>query len=158
VEIEARVAEAAELFRSENEDVRGHPKFRLVVDDARGWLRVAPVRYDVIVTDCTNIQYRSNGDLYTVDYFRLMKDRLSPGGAAAAWVPATGIREADLKPLLRSFREVFPHTSVWFMNTLPTDFLIVVGTPEALAVDLHAMEERMHHPPVARDLARVGLA
>jgi pimeloyl-ACP methyl ester carboxylesterase len=102
VEIEGRVRAAAEHFPSENANVWTHPRFRLVLDDARSWLRVADVRYDVIVTDCTNIQYRSNGDLYTVDYFRLLRDRLTPDGLAAAWVPANGIRDADLRTLLRS--------------------------------------------------------
>jgi spermidine synthase len=158
VEIEARVPAAADFFRSENHSVRADPRFRLLIDDARSCLRVASPGYDVIVTDCTNIQYRSNGDLYTVDYFRLMKDRLTPTGVAAAWVPANGIREADLKTLLRSFRAVFPHTSVWFMNTLPTDFLIVVGTPGMLDIDLEQLRQRMRRPEVAEDLAAVGLA
>jgi spermidine synthase len=158
VEIEAGVPAAAECFRSQNAGVLAHPHFRLIVDDARSWLRVAPVRYDVIVTDCTNIQYRANGDLYTTDYFRLLRDRLAAGGLAAAWVPANGIQDADLRTLLRSFREVFPHTTVWYMNALATDFLIVVGTPGPLAVDLERLRQRMQAPGVAGDLAVVGLA
>jgi len=158
VEIEGRVPGAADLFRSENHGILAHPRFRLVLDDARSWLRVAPVPYDVIVTDCTNIQYRSNGDLYTTDYFNLMRGCLRPGGLAAAWVPANGIREDDLKTLLRSFRAVFPHTSIWYMNTLPTDFLIVVGTPARLDINIERLEERMRRPDVANDLAAVGLA
>ena len=158
VEIEAGVPAAADLFRSQNDGVSGNPDFRLILDDARSWLRVAQMPYDVIVTDCTNIQYRSNGDLYTVDYFRLMKERLNPDGLAAAWVPANGIRDDDLRTLLRSFRVVFPHASVWFMNTLPTDFLIVVGTPEVLEIDLEQLRSRMSCPGVREDLAAVGLA
>jgi spermidine synthase len=158
VEIERAVPAAARHFYSENQGVLGHPRFRLVVDDARSWLRVAPAAYDVIVTDCTNIQYKSNGDLYTVEYFRLMKDRLTARGVAAAWVPANGIDGTDLKTLLRSFREVFPHTSIWFMNTLATDFLIVVGTPGELTIDLDQWRERMSRPGVREDLAAVGLA
>jgi spermidine synthase len=157
VEIERAVPAAADLFRSENHGVRAHPRFRLIIDDARSWLRVAPTRYDAIVTDCTNIQYKSNGDLYTVDYFRLLKGRLTARGVAAAWVPANGIDGADLKTLLRSFHEVFPHTSVWFMNTLATDFLIVVGTPDVLDIDLDRLRQRMSLPAVAGDLAAVGL-
>lgn len=158
VEIEAAVPGAAAWFESENHGVLGRPHYRLVVDDVRSWLRVTPDCYDVIATDCTNVQYRSNGDLYTVDYFRLMKGRLRPDGLAAAWVPANGIDPADLKTLLRSFREVFPHTSVWYMNTLPTDFLIVIGSPGPLAIDLERLRERMQKPAVAADLAAVGLA
>jgi hypothetical protein len=127
------------------------------VDDARSWLQLAPRGYDVIVTDCTNIQYRSNGDLYTIDYFRLMQDRLAGNGIAAAWVPANGIAERDLKTLLRSFRAVFPHTSVWFMNSLPTDFLIVIGTTAKLTIDFDQLSHHMQEPAIAQDLALVGL-
>src|SRR5262249_543997 len=99
-----------------------------------------------------------NGDLYTVEYFHLMRDRLSANGVAAAWVPANGIKCEELKTLLRSFRAVFPHTSIWFMNTLATDFLIVVGTPRQLQIDLIRLRERMDRPAVDDDLAAVGLA
>jgi hypothetical protein len=119
---------------------------------------VARVGYDVIVTDCTNIQYRSNGDLYTTEYFDLMKRRLAPGGLAAAWVPANGIGDADLKTLLRSFRAVFPHTSVWYMNSVATDWLIVVGSPDVLQIDLARLAKRMAVPAVHDDLASAGLA
>ena len=136
VEIERAVPSAADNFAVRKPRRSGHPHFHLIVDDARSWLRVAPVHYDVIATDCTNLQYKSSGDLYTVDYFRLMKERLTDHGLAAAWVPANGIDPDDLKTLFRSFQAVFPHTSVWFMNTLATDFLIVIGTPHQLAIDL----------------------
>jgi spermidine synthase len=111
----------------------------------------------VIVTDCTNIGYRSNADLYTVDYFRLIKDRLADAGLAAAWVPANGIADQDLKTLLRTWHQVFPHTSVWYMNTRPTDFLIVVGTQGILDIDLDSLRRRMLVPAIAQDLYSVGL-
>ncbi len=157
VEIERCVPGAAELFVSENHEIIGQPNYRLIFDDARAWLHAAPEPYDVIVTDCTNIQYRSNGDLYTTDYFHLMRDRLTQQGVAAAWVPANGIREEDLQTLLRSFQAVFPHTSVWYINTLPTDFLIVVGTQTPLRIDLADWSARMHSPGVYADLAAVGI-
>jgi spermidine synthase len=157
VEIEGRVPGAAAHFLSENHGVLDAPNYRLILDDARSWLCVAPQTYDVIVTDCTNIQYRANGDLYTTDYFQLMRGRLTPEGVAAAWVPANGIAPADLKTLLRSFHAVFPHTSVWFMNALPTDFVIVVGTPESLRVDLSAWHRRMQRPGVSVDLIGAGI-
>ena len=158
VEIERAVPHASGLFTSENHGVRRFPRFHMVYDDARSWLRVAPQPYDVIVTDCTNIQYKSNGDLYTVEYFQLMHDRLTPQGIAAAWVPANGIDGADLKTLLRTFQSVFPHTSLWFMNSLPTDFLIVVGTPGPLSIDMDQVRQRMEAPEVRKDLASMGLA
>jgi spermidine synthase len=158
VEIEPAVPAAARHFVSENHGILGKRGFTLILDDARSWLRVAPTPYDVIVTDCTNVQYKSNGDLYTREYFELMRRQLAERGVAAAWVPANGIEEPDLKMLLRSFQAVFPHTSVWHMNCLPTDFLIVVGTPGPLEIDLQCWAMRMAHLEVSQDLERVGLA
>jgi spermidine synthase len=157
VEIERAVSAAATQFTSENHGVFASPCFHLILDDARSWLRLASVRYDAIVTDCTNIQYKSNSDLYTVDYFGLIKERLAPGGVAAAWVPADGIDEADLKTLIRSFAKVFPHTSIWFMNTLATDFLIVVGTPHELSINMTSLCLRMAAPPLKADLESIHL-
>jgi hypothetical protein len=43
------------------------------------------------------------------------------------------------------------------MNRVPTDFLIVVGTPGPLQVDLESLGQRMANPAVRADLKRVGL-
>jgi spermidine synthase len=161
VEIEPRVAEAYRLFDTENKGMVGpeHDRFdfRLVLDDARAWLHVAPEKYDVIVTDVTSIQYRGNGNLYTTDYFRLMRDNLNPGGLACAWVPISGITPQQLRILVRSFQVVYPHTSLWYMINLPTDFAILVGSPDRLSIDLADAARRMSAPLVQRDLAQVGM-
>jgi len=161
-EIEPKVPQAYRLFDSENHGLVGpnHERvdFHLVLDDARAWLQVAPVRYDAIVTDVTSLQYRGNGNLYTTDYFRLMRDRLTPDGLGCAWVPASGITPEQLKILIRSFREVYPHTSVWYILNLPTDFVILVGTPGPLAIRLDQVEARMSQPRVQRDLQHIGMA
>ncbi len=159
-EIEPWVPQAFDLFASENALIVG-PKhdrhdFRLILDDARSWLHAAPEPYDVIVTDVTSIQYRGNGNLYTTDYFELMKSRLTPEGVTAAWVPATGITPQQLKILVRTFQSVYPHTSVWYMINMATDFVILVGTPQPLAIDLADWSRRMSSTLVARDLVRVG--
>ncbi|UCG16642.1 MAG: fused MFS/spermidine synthase [Phycisphaerales bacterium] len=160
VEIEPRVADTHDLFVSENHGMVGpnqnRPNFQLIIDDARGWLHVAPRKYDMILTDMTSIQYRGNGNLYTTDFFRLMQDKLNEGGLSCAWVPITGVTAEQLKIVLRSFQEVYPHTSVWYMLNLPTDFVILVGTPQPLSIDLSMITRRMQRPLVQRDLAVIG--
>ncbi|MCP4250756.1 MAG: hypothetical protein GY778_27275 [bacterium] len=161
VEIEPRVVDAYRLFESENHGLVGpdHERldFHLILDDARAWLQVASEPYDVIVTDVTSIQYRGNGNLYTAEYFRLMRERLAPDGLGCAWVPLTGVTPEQLEILVRSFQDVYPHTSIWYMINLPTDFVILVGSPKHLAVDLRTIAERMTRPAVQGDLAAVGL-
>jgi spermidine synthase len=161
VEIEPRVPEAYDVFKSENHGQVGpnHNSihFRLILDDARAWLTVAPYRYDVIVTDLTSIQYRGNSNLYTTGAFRLMQQQLNPGGIGSAWVPITGITPEALKVIIRTFKSVFEHTSVWYMVNLPTDFVILIGTEQPLDYPLDNIEQRMQIPLVQRDLATIGM-
>ncbi len=161
VEIEPRVPDAFRLFQTENGGQVGpaHDRvnFRLILDDARAWLHVAPEKYDVIVTDLTSIQYRGNGNLYTAECFRLMQQQLNAGGIGAAWVPITGISPRALRVLVRTFESVFPHTSVWYAINLPTDFVILVGTASKLELRLDDIAARMKLPLVQRDLARIGM-
>ncbi len=161
VEIEPRVVDAYHLFESENHGIVGPEHdtvhFRLILDDARAWLEVAPRRYDVIVTDLTSIQYRGNGNLYTAEAFGLMQSQLNPGGIGAAWVPITGITPEALKLVIRTFQSVFEHTSVWYMINLPTDFVIVIGTERPLSFPIVDIERRMAASRVRRDLAPIGM-
>jgi len=166
VEIERAVPAAAEFFLAQNHGLvnlragldPGRRDYRLILDDARSWLHLAPEAYDVIVDDLTSIQYRGNGNLYTRECFALMRDRLTADGIGCAWVPITGIELEPLKILVRTFQAVFPHTSVWYMSNTVNDFVILVGTPDGLMIDLDDWRERMAEQWVAQDLAAVGLA
>jgi hypothetical protein len=135
----------------------GSTDYRLILDDARSWLHLADVKYDVIVNDLTSLQYRGNGNLYTVECFELIKACLTPTGLGCAWVPITGVDPEPLKMIFRTFRAVFPHTSVWYMNNEVNDFVILVGAPQPLRISLDEWRFRMSDPLVEEDLAEVGL-
>ncbi len=161
VEIEPKVPAAYKLFLSENQGMVGpgmdRPNFRLVLEDARAWLHVAPQPYDVIVTDVTSIQYRGNGNLYTVEYFELMKRDLAPGGLGCAWVPVTGVTPEQLRILVRSFAAAYEHVGIWYVLNMATDFVILVGGDAPTTIPLDRMTTGMNRPLVASDLARVGI-
>jgi spermidine synthase len=165
VEIEPAVPAAGHLFRRQNAGIptlyagldKANTSFTLILDDARSWFHLAPQPYDVIVDDLTSIQYRGNGNLYTRECFELIRNQLTPDGIGCAWVPVTGIGTEPLRMVVRTFRSVFPHTSVWYMNNHVNDFVILVGTPEPLMIDIADWEMRMAERYVARDLAFVDL-
>ncbi|MCP4592633.1 MAG: hypothetical protein GY842_18015 [bacterium] len=165
VEIERAVPAGARYFVKQNGGVVslaagldvGRKDFRLILDDARSWLHRATEPYDVIVDDLTSIQYRGNGNLFTVECFELIKRNLTPNGIGCAWVPLTGVDPEPLRVVVRSFREAFPHTSIWYMSNLVNDFIILVGTPGPLELDLEDWSRRMAEPAVADDLQLVEL-
>jgi len=164
VEIEPKVAAASTLFYQQNAGIvglqegrSGRTDYHIILDDARSWLNLADQPYDVIVDDLTSMQYRGNGNLYTRECFELIRDRLTPDGVGCAWVPITGVDLEPLQMVIRTFADVFDHTSVWYMNNVVNDFVILVGTPQPLSIDLELWESRLADPMVTNDLAIVGL-
>ena len=157
VEIEPEVPRSAYLMPEQNFSVLDHPDFTLLINDARDHLHVGTRAYDVIATDVTNLQYKQNGNLYTVEYFELMKSSLKPGGIACAWIPMAAIDARELKILMRGFQEVFPHATLWFMNHTHTNFGILIGTPSKLSIDYDRLEEGFSRPEVAKNMELIGM-
>jgi spermidine synthase len=143
VEIEEKILEAAPLFRDVNRASYADPALNVVLDDARNYIDFTDERFDVIVTDVTNLKYKRNPYLYTRDYFRIMQDALEEDGIAAAWLPVGGLSFEDLRTLIATFDAVFPHTTVWFFTPYPTHFVILVGTPGDTKVDIGKLAQRM---------------
>ena len=150
VEIEQKIIDAAPLFSNVNYDSYADPKLEIVLDDARNYIDTTDDKFDVIVTDVTNLKYKRNPYLYTREYFEIMRDGLSPDGVAAAWLPVGGLSFSDLRILIATFDNVFPHTTVWYFTQFPTHFIILVGTPEPTLVNMAELEEKMGK--VKRDL------
>lgn len=157
VEIEPMVPASSDWFVDQNHGVTEHPDFHLILNDARDHLHLTSRRYDVISTDVTNLQYKQNGNLYTREYFQLMKDRLSDGGIACAWIPMGSISEVDFKILIKSFLAVYPHTTLWYMNHAKTGFGILIGTPEPLEIDMRRLEEGFANIKVREDLEKIQM-
>jgi spermidine synthase len=140
VEIENKIIEAAHLFEKVNHHSYNNKKLDIIIDDARNYIDVVDEKYDVIVTDVTNLKYKRNPYLYTQEYFEIMKKSLNEKGIAAAWLPIGGLSFNDLKILIRTFDLVFPHTTLWYFTQYPTHFIIAIGTPEELKVNLDKLE------------------
>jgi spermidine synthase len=156
VEIEPEVVKAAHLFEMQNYGVIDEPLLNVVLNDARNHLYVTRKKYDVISTDATNLLYKQNGSLYTREYFELMKDRLEEGGVACAWIPIS-LNDQQFGTLVETFRVVFPRTTLWFMDQLPTTFAVLIGTPGRIEFDYVRMKRAFEIEKVRADLAEIGI-
>lgn len=157
VEIEEAVPNAASLLTDQNYGVINNPHFHLLINDARDHLHITDKRYDVISTDVTNLSYKQNSSLYTVEYFQLMKDRLNEGGIACAWIPMAAVTTEELQTLMHSFQQVFEHATLWFMNHTHTNFGILIGTPGLLKMDFARFQAGFADPQIAESLGQIGM-
>ena len=107
------------------------------------------------MTDVTNLKYKRNPYLYTREYFEIMRDALSEDGVAAAWLPVGGLSFNDLRTLIATFDSVFPNTTAWYFTQFPTHFIILVGTPQPLHLDVPTLTSRI--PKVESDLRSLNV-
>jgi len=71
-----------QIFR----DIFDAPRTRLVIDDARRLLYRDDTEYDVMLMDPLRETTIYSNNIYSQEFFRLMKRRLKPGGVAMVWV------------------------------------------------------------------------
>lgn len=144
-------------YNRQGQPVLLDPRYSVIYDDVRSYLRFSPRRYDIIATDCTDLRYKTNANLYDYEYFQLCRDRLTSGGMVVVWMPLGGLTTDTLRLALRTFQKVFPHFAIWYMNNEPTHYALLVGTPEPLQLDYRLIAGRLKDKAVAADLAELRL-
>lgn len=154
VELSEGVVEASRFFESVNHNVLEDPRVHLVVGDGRNYLAMTDDRYDVISCDPIHPTLGS-GALYTRDFFELMRDHLKPGGAAVQYLPFHKLSRTDFAMLIRTFRSVFPHGTVWNGS----GHGVLLGTLEPTVFDIDRLERmNAESPELAAELGRWGFA
>jgi predicted membrane-bound spermidine synthase len=114
-------------------------RFRFFVGDGRTHVRRAADRYDVIEADALRPSSAYAGNLYSLEYFALLRRSLAPGGFAVSWLPTERARDT----LVHSF----PHV------LLLGD--VGIGSDSPIAFDRDALLARCDEPRV-RDYYRAA--
>jgi spermidine synthase len=91
-------------------------------------------RYDVVTADVIHPIYAGSGNLYSVEYFRLIRSVLNPGGMVLQWTAGT---DAEYKIIARTFLSVFPQTTVW------ADGSLLVGMVDPLQLRREDFERKL---------------
>lgn len=134
------------------------PRWKVLVDDARSYLRFTDTKYDVIATDCTDLRYKSNANLYDLEYFELCREAITDRGLVVVWMPLAGLNEKAFRSALRTFQEVFPEMGVWYFTNQPTHYCLLIGGKGPVKIDYQAVTKAVTLPKVSEDLEEIGLS
>lgn len=113
IELVPGVADAVDAFDRWNDAFYRDPRVEMVVDDGRNYLLGTADRFDVIVSDLFVPWHAGTGDLYSVEHFRIARQRLAPGGLFAQWLPGYQLSVEELRSIVASFLEVFSTATMW---------------------------------------------
>jgi spermidine synthase len=156
VELEPKVIAAGHLFDHVNNRPLEDPRLRLIVDDARTYLRVNLTQYDMIISEPSHPWVPGVANLFTQQFFELGRSRLKDDGVFVQWLQIYQLSTDSLRSVLATYKSVFPHVMVFRVGgaTQGKD-LILVGSRAPLTLD--HISERMSDPRAAAELARIQI-
>ena len=149
VELSDSVRKGAGFFTHVNYDLLSRPNVRLRVDDGRNFLSLTRDRFDVATADLIQPEHAGAGNLYSREYFTLVRNALADGGLALQWI---GHRpDTQYKLIMRTFLEVFPETTLWL------DGQLMVGSRTPFTLSPALIDAKRARPETRAALDEVGL-
>lgn len=153
VEISPAVIEAARLFKADNRNAVDDPRTHVHIDDAKTFMALAPIKYDLIVSVPSNPWVTGVSGLFTRDFFQLVDKHLTDDGVLVQWIHTYESNRELVRLVMRTLHDTFPHATTW----LGPEDLVMVASRKPLSFDAAAVAARMARPDVKADLARVEI-
>jgi spermidine synthase len=158
VELEPAVIEAAKFFQDKNiRDMARTIESKIITIDARAHLKTS-LAYDLIVSQPSEPWVPGSSSLFTVEFFRLMRQRLKGDGLAAQWLQLYGLNKKDFLSALKTFSEVFPDTVIFHQPGAGEILLVGAKTHESLAhIDSDTYKVAFLSSSCRQELAKAGI-
>ncbi len=154
VEICSGVIEPARRYFSKmNNGVLDDPRLHLIIQDGKNFVRLTDNTYDIIYSGPIHPQSnQGSAALYTKDFFEDCRKRLTPGGIHCVWLPMH-ISPEDFKVIVKSFQQVYPHSSMWLTTCTPNTIIHthLIGSNEPLTIDYQRVNEQLRKGKVNAD-------
>jgi spermidine synthase len=155
LEIEPAMKEAAVFFNEKNGKVLEDPRVRLIATDGRNYIVGTPNRYDVIASEPSNPWIAGIANLYTREFYEVVKSKLTDDGVFAQWFHNYSTSPDDFRMVFRTFGEAFPHVTLWIMKE--SDFLLVGSKQEQVFEYPKLREVFEQNPALKAGLKSLGL-
>jgi spermidine synthase len=145
----------------------------VVYDDGRHFLSTTREKFDIITSDPIDPWVKGCAALNTVEYYRMCRDHLNPGGNVSLWFPLNEGNLDTARSLIATFFQVFPQGILWTneLKGVGLDAMwsttgegygydaILFGQAEPTVIDLDAFQKRLDRPDhkaVKESLLEVG--
>jgi len=138
VELESAVLEAASYFEAGNDSILEKPNVTAIVNDGRNYLLLTENRFDVILSEPSNPFIPGAAKLFTREFYRMAKSRLSDEGIYAQWIPLYGFDETSFKSVLKAFVSEFPESLLFNYSR---GSLVVLGFKQVPKIDVRKIKE-----------------
>jgi predicted membrane-bound spermidine synthase len=129
-------------------------RVRTHVEDGRFYLLTRAAKYDLITGEPPPPRVAGVVDLYTREYFALLKAHLAEGGIASYWLPVSELRASETRAIVAAFCSAFEDCSLWSASGL--DWMLVGSRGAAYSPGPERLWRQWRDPGVSAELSAVG--
>ncbi|MCA9623687.1 MAG: fused MFS/spermidine synthase, partial [Myxococcales bacterium] len=148
-EISPAIVEAARhYFAGPNRDSLADPRVSLSLNDGRNLLLLTPHRYDLVTIEVSSVWFAGAANLYSEEFYRLVRSRLSDTGILQQWVQLHHIRRQELAVTLRTVRRAFDHVALFVSGGQG----IIVASGQPLVASAPRLDALAKRPEIAATL------
>ncbi len=122
---------------SRHSSVLEDKRVRVIPTDGRNYILATPKFYDVITAEPSNPWIAGIANLYTREFYQVIKSKIKDDGIFAQWFHNYSMSPDDFRMVFRTFAEAFPHVSLWSMKE--SDFLLI-GSKKEQSFDYAAVK------------------
>src|SRR6266480_1085646 len=156
VDISKEVLQLADFYAGINySNPLRDPRATTFIQDGRFFLQASPRQYDIISGEPPPPKNAGSVNLYTSEFFSLMKSHLREGGIATFWLPIDQLKLNEAKAILRAFHDVFSNASVW--ASADENWIMMGINGQGRDVGEEQLRRLWSDPETGADLKRIGL-
>ena len=89
------------------------PRVSIHIEDGRLFLQTTDRTFDLITAEPPPPKNAGIVNLYTLEYFQLLHERLTPGGVVTYWLPVYQLSVEESKAIVKGFCQAFRDCSMW---------------------------------------------
>jgi len=131
------------------------PRVRVHIEDGRYLLQTTDRLFDLITGEPPPPGIAGVENLYSREYFELIRRRLAAGGFVTYWLPLSDLTDVSAKAILRAFCDVFVDCSLW--NGSGTHLMMVGSRDARGAVSDEAFGRQWKDATVAAEMEQLGI-
>lgn len=154
VELEKGILKAADFVHRNDNPILKRKNVHLTIEDARYSLvsrELGP--QDIVVSQPSHSWLTGAANLFTEDFFLIVKDNLSERGVFAQWLNLYNMDVDVLQSIIRTFFTVFPHGAIFTESV--DDELVLLGSKQPLVMNFQKVNLLSKNPQLKKKLTQV---
>lgn len=154
VDISEDILEMSSIIYPGEDNPLRDDRVQVHIEDGRFFLNTTANRYDLITSEPPPPKIAGVVNLYSQEYFELIREHLNPGGYASYWLPVQQLQPIDTLAIVKAFCNAFDDCSLWSGGGL--EWMLMGSNGASGRVEASQFSAQWQDPLVVDELAALG--